>query len=225
MSKKKLYITTIMSMVIFFSILAGLLLLLSKTLYYMQGWCFWAAFCFPTTFISLYFLKYDPELIERRISPTETRPQQIVGQSLAALLFFGGIIAFPAWDYGESGAKVLLVVSLIADLFVMAGFVIVFLVFKENTFTSRTIEHMEGQKVITTGPYSKVRHPMYSGALLIIIATPISLGSLWGLIASAFLVVIVIVRLLDEEKMLRNELAGYSAYCETQPYRLIPHIW
>ncbi len=163
-------------------------------------------------------------MIERRIRPTENRPAQIVGQSVAAVLFFVGII-LPLSDYRFGWSSVPRWISVPGTVVVFAGFVIVFLVFHVNTFTSRAIEHMEGQRVISAGPYSVVRHPMYSGAVLIIVATPLVLGSLLGLIPAALLILIIVLRIYDEEKMLRMELSGYGEYCEKIKCRLIPYIW
>lgn len=192
---------------------------------FWNGWLYWLVFCIPTFVITAYFLQKDPALIERRIRPTETRPAQIVGQSMAAILFFGGIIILPSLDYRFEWSFVPPWVSMLGAVVVLGGFVIVFIVFKSNTFTSRAIEHMEGQRVISTGPYSIVRHPMYSGAALIIFATPVVLGSLLGLIPAVLLLFVIVLRIYDEEKMLKIELAGYKEYCEKIRFRLIPYVW
>ena len=175
--------------------------------------------------ITAYFLQNDPALIERRIRPAETRPAQIVGQSMAAILFFGGIIILPSLDYRFEWSFVPPWISMLGAVVVFGGFVIVFIVFKSNTFASRSIEHMEGQQVIFTGLYSIVRHPMYSGAILIIFATPVVLGSVLGLIPAVLLFFIIVLRIHDEEKMLKTELIGYKEYCEKVRFRLIPYVW
>lgn len=98
-------------------------------------------------------------------------------------------------------------------------------VFSVNTFASRAVETMENQSVICTGICSKIRHPMYAGASLIIIATPIALGSMTGFFLALPLIGIIVLRILDEEKLLMNELEGYQKYCQETKYRLIPYIW
>lgn len=225
MKKSTLYITTYLSAAIFFALLFFAIFLAAGGLNFWNGWLYWLVFCISTFVITAYFLQNDPALIERRIRPTETRPAQIAGQSMAAILFFGGIIILPSLDHRFEWSFVPPWVSMLGAAAVLGGFVIVFIVFKSNTFTSRAIEYMEGQRVISTGPYSVVRHPMYSGAALIIFATPAVLGSLSGLIPAVLLLFVIVLRIYDEEKMLKIELAGYKEYCEKIRFRLIPYVW
>lgn len=112
-----------------------------------------------------------------------------------------------------------------ADACIIAGFVIVFNVFRQNAYASRAVETMRDQKVIKSGIYSKVRHPMYAGAGLIITATPLALESVIGGIISMLLIMVIVFRTIDEEKMLLEELNGYKEYCDETKYRLIPFIW
>jgi protein-S-isoprenylcysteine O-methyltransferase Ste14 len=105
------------------------------------------------------------------------------------------------------------------------GLYIIFLVYKENTFTSATIEIAEDQKVISTGPYALVRHPMYAGALLYLLSTPLGLGSYWGLLALVAMMPFLIWRLSDEEKFLAKNLPGYTEYQKRVQYRLVPYVW
>ena len=225
MKKLTLYIITYLSVAIFFALLFLAIFLPAGRLNFWNGWLYWLVFCIPTFMITAYFLQNDPALIERRIRPAETRPAQIVGQSMAAILFFGGIIILPSLDYRFEWSFVPPWISMLGAVVVFGGFVIVFIVFKSNTFASRSIEHMEGQQVIFTGLYSIVRHPMYSGSILIIFATPVVLGSVLGLIPAVLLFFIIVLRIHDEEKMLKTELIGYKEYCEKVRFRLIPYVW
>ena len=225
MKKLTLYIITYLSVAIFFALLFLAIFLPAGRLNFWNGWLYWLVFCIPTFMITAYFLQNDPALIERRIRPAETRPAQIVGQSMAAILFFGGIIILPSLDYRFEWSFVPPWISMLGAVVVFGGFVIVFIVFKSNTFASQSIEHMEGQQVIFTGLYSIVRHPMYSGAILIIFATPVVLGSVLGLIPAVLLFFIIVLRIHDEEKMLKTELIGYKEYCEKVRFRLIPYVW
>ena len=115
--------------------------------------------------------------------------------------------------------------SIIGDVLVALGLYFVFLVFKENTFTSAIIEIDDEQRVISTGLYALVRHPMYIGALVMLIGVPLALGSLWGLITIVPMVFVLVARLLDEEKFLAKNLAGYSEYQSRVRSRLLPLIW
>jgi protein-S-isoprenylcysteine O-methyltransferase Ste14 len=108
---------------------------------------------------------------------------------------------------------------------VALGFYFVFLVFRENSYTRATIEVSAGQKVITTGPYAMVRHPMYAGAMLLILFTPLALGSWVAVPFSILLILVIVARLLDEERFLKVNLSGYEEYCQKVHYRLVPLIW
>src|SRR5262249_36036193 len=128
-------------------------------------------------------------------------------------------------DYRYGWSNVPPVLSLIADGFVALGFYIVFLVFRTNTYTRATVEVSEGQKVITTGPYAVVRHPMYAGAGILVIFTSIALGSWFGIPFAILLMLVIVVRLLDEEKFLAANLNGYNEYQQAVHYHLIPYVW
>jgi protein-S-isoprenylcysteine O-methyltransferase Ste14 len=157
---------------------------------------------------------------------SEADPMQNVIQGLAGLVFLA-TFAVPGLDrrFGESDVP--LAVSLVGDVMIAAGFLIVFLTFRENTFTAGTID-AEGQHVIDSGPYAIVRHPMYAGALVMIVGVPLALGSWWGLIPAALLVPVVAWRawrLLREETFLAANLPGYGDYCGRVRYRLVPMFW
>ncbi|MDO4501313.1 MAG: isoprenylcysteine carboxylmethyltransferase family protein [Erysipelotrichaceae bacterium] len=224
MNKRMLSFITYSSVVIFSCILATLIFLGCSNWSFVRGWIFCVSFCMPTFCITAYFLRVDPELIERRIFPKETRPSQIVGQGIAGLLFFG-LILISSIDHRFGWTGVPCAISVLADICIVVGFVIVFKVFGVNSFASRAIETMINQKVITSGPYSIVRHPMYAGALLIILSIPLSLDSIIGMLPGVLLLVVIIFRIRDEEKMLLEELDGYKEYCEKCKYRVIPFIW
>ncbi|MDO4477968.1 MAG: isoprenylcysteine carboxylmethyltransferase family protein [Lachnospiraceae bacterium] len=224
MDKKRLILITYSSVAAFFVMLLLMIFPVAGDWHFRSGWLFWAVFCAPTLLITAYFLKKDPALIERRMLPQETRPQQMIGQSIAGLLFCA-IIILPALDHRFTWSHVPFGLSFVGAGLILAGFVLVFLVFRENSFASRAVQLMKDQEVITTGPYALVRHPMYLGAVLVIVATPVALGSWWGLLLSAPLVGVIIFRIRDEEMMLLSGLPGYEAYCRRTRYRLIPFIW
>jgi protein-S-isoprenylcysteine O-methyltransferase Ste14 len=111
------------------------------------------------------------------------------------------------------------------DALFAVGFGFIGRVYRENSFTSATIEIAEGQRLITTGPYSIVRHPMYASGVLYVVGTPLALGSYWGLLAVAFMLPFLLWRLVDEERLLARELPGYTAYQQKVRYRLVPFVW
>jgi protein-S-isoprenylcysteine O-methyltransferase Ste14 len=212
----------------FLTVIIGVFLFLPAwTLDYWQAWVYLFVFSGSCVIVTLYFLKHDAELIKRRVKagPTAEREKtQKVIQSLANVAFILGIL-LPGLDHRFQWSQVPFSLVLASDVFVLLGFIAVFFVFKENTYTSAIVEVDPDQKVISTGPYRLVRHPMYAGALVMFLFTPVALGSFWGVLGTIPLIVLIIFRLLDEEKFLAEHLSGYKEYCNTTRYRLIPRIW
>lgn len=197
------------------------------TLRFWQAWVYLFLFGACAAAITGYLWKHDQALLARRVkagpSAEKSRTQQTV--QLFASLAFLAILVVPSLDHRYLWSHVPLWLVVAGDLFVVAGFYIVFKVFCVNTFTSGTIEITEQQTVISTGPYALVRHPMYSGALIMLLGTPLALSSWWGMIAFAFMVAIIIVRLLDEETVLLCSLSQYDQYAARTRHRLIPFVW
>jgi protein-S-isoprenylcysteine O-methyltransferase Ste14 len=212
----------------FLAIVMGLLLFVAAgTVHFVAGWQFLVVFLTCSLAITLYLLKHDPALLARRVKAgpvAEQRPRQRLIQGIASAAFLA-LLAVPGLDrrFGWTHLGAPLVV--VGDAGVVAGFLIVFLAFRENSFASAVIEVGAAQKVIDTGPYARVRHPMYAGALLLVAGIPAALGSLWGLAALVPLAAVIVWRLLDEEVFLTAELPGYIAYCRKVRYRLIPFVW
>ena len=207
--------------------LALALFLSAGSLEFWQAWVFLAVWTVSVVFITAYLIKYDQKLLASRVQagPTaETQKIQKFIQSRASL-FFIGLFIVPGLDFRFHWSTVPPVVSWISNGFVMLGFFIVFLVFKENSYTSAVIELSNEQKVITTEPYAVIRHPMYAGAILLLLFTPLALGSWVALPFPLPLVLVVAVRLLEEEKFLLANLSGYETYCQKVCYRLVPFIW
>jgi protein-S-isoprenylcysteine O-methyltransferase Ste14 len=197
------------------------------TLRYVEGWIFLIVFFGPSLAITLHLLRHDPELLARRVKAgpvAEQRPLQRIIQSLASAAFIA-VIAVPALDHRFGWSRLGAPVVVLGDAAVAAGFLIVFLAFRENSFASAVIEVGAAQKLIDTGPYAHVRHPMYAGALVLVAGISPALGSLWGLVAVAPLAAVIVWRLLDEEALLARELPGYTAYQRKTRYRLIPRLW
>ena len=131
----------------------------------------------------------------------------------------------PGLDHRFGWSSVPAPLVIVSALMVLAGYVFVFFTLRENRFASRTIRVEEGQTVITTGPYAWVRHPMYLGALAMFFFSPLALGSYWALLPAAVTPLILVLRIRDEEVMLRAALPAYDAYAVRTPYRLIPGVW
>ena len=207
--------------------MAGLLFLPAWTLDFWQAWAFLAVFGVCSLGITLYLIKKDPKLLERRVrgGPTaeKERPEKII-QSITSL-GFATMLVIPALDHRFHWSEVPLCASVAGDILLAVGFLIVFFVYKENTFASATIELAPEQKVVTTGLYALVRHPMYVGALFLLVGMPLALGSWWGLLPLALMSPAFVWRLLDEEKFLEENLPGYVAYEAAVRWRLMPGVW
>jgi protein-S-isoprenylcysteine O-methyltransferase Ste14 len=210
-----------------FIILAALLFIPAGTIYYWQAWIFLSIFSISALSITIYLMKKDPKLLERRVNAgpaSEKEKSQKIIQSLASAAFLT-VIVFPVIDHRLTWSVMPDYVVIFGDILVGAGFFAVFLVFKENTFTSATIEVAEGQTIISTGPYALVRHPMYLGALILLLGVPVALGSWWGLFTIIPFTLVLVLRLIDEENFLINNLAGYKTYQQKVRHRLAPFIW
>jgi protein-S-isoprenylcysteine O-methyltransferase Ste14 len=138
---------------------------------------------------------------------------------------FVGLIVLPALDHRFGWSRMPGLVALAGDVLMLLGWGAIFFVFRENSFTAATIELAPEQKVISTGPYAVVRHPMYAAALALLAGIPIALGSWWGLLAIAAMLPALLWRLFDEERFLARNLAGYEAYQKQVRHRLIPLVW
>lgn len=172
-----------------------------------------------------YLLKSDPELLERRMKLHEKEQEQQTIVLLGAAMFLTGFLAI-AIDLRLHGLnQVSPSMVLAADAGVFLGYCMILWVFKENSYASRTIEVMEGQKVITTGPYSIIRHPMYLGVLVMYLLTPVALGSWWAVPIFSLYIPLLVWRIYSEEKVLLRDLPGYYEYCQKRRYRLLPLIW
>jgi protein-S-isoprenylcysteine O-methyltransferase Ste14 len=218
---------TTLGFVQLFVCLAILLFVPAWTIHFWQAWVYLFIFASASASITVYLWNRDRELLERRVSAgpgAEKEKSQKLIQALASLAFFAEMI-LPSLDHRFSWSRVPFLTVIAGDVLVMVGFFIVLLVFKENSFAAATIGVASGQKVIATGPYAIVRHPMYAGALVLLIGTPLALGSWWGILAVIPMTLVLALRLLDEEKFLSKSLPGYEEYCQKVRSRLAPSIW
>jgi len=215
------------SAVIVLLVSGALIFVPAGTLAYWQGWVFIATFTISNIIIGAYLALKDPALLERRrkVGPAaEKRFAQKIIISLCFIIFFV-LPVFSALDWRFGWSHVPPWVSPLGDALVALGLMAILRVFRENTYGASTIQKMEGQKVISTGPYALVRHPMYVGVLIMAAGVPLALGSWWGLLIAFLMIPVLVLRILDEEKMLFGELEGYDAYARSVRYRLVPGLW
>jgi protein-S-isoprenylcysteine O-methyltransferase Ste14 len=198
------------------------------TVDYWQGWAFAGTLIASSLLVTVYMALNDRELLETRLrmGPTaeKTSAQQII-TAVGFVVFVAGFVIMVLDHRFDWSPRVPAYLSIFGDALAVLGIVIYFFVVKENRYAASTIEVVEGQTVISTGPYSIVRHPMYAGAVLVFLGTPLALGSWWGLIFTPLFVGWFAWRLLDEERFLRANLKGYDGYMRTVRYRLVPYVW
>lgn len=208
-------------------VMASLLFAAAGTLDYWQAWTFLAVYFTASLAITLYLMKEDPALLSRRMSGgpfAEKEPAQRIIMSFASIGFIG-LLVLPGIDHRLAWSNMPVYVAVVGDVLIMFGWLGIFFVFRENSFSSATIELAADQRVISTGPYALVRHPMYAAALVMLLGMPIALGSWWGVLIIVAIIPALIWRLLDEERFLASHLPGYTAYQGKVRYRLVPLVW
>jgi protein-S-isoprenylcysteine O-methyltransferase Ste14 len=196
------------------------------SLRFWQAWLYLLVMAAASVAIFAYLRQKDPQLLERRTRGpgAEKEPSQKF-LHLFALLIFAGAIVVSSLDHRFLWSHVPLLVEIAGCGLVLLGFFIYSVVFRENTFGGATVEVVSGQRVITTGPYGFVRHPMYTGLLVLLFGTPLALGSWLGLLMVVPMTLVLALRIGYEEQFLTENLPGYAEYCRTHRYRLVPCIW
>jgi protein-S-isoprenylcysteine O-methyltransferase Ste14 len=223
----KIALQTVASGLFGLAFFAALLFWPAGTLDYWQAWVFIAVFLVSTLLPSIYLAVKDPAALQRRMKagPTaETRLVQklvITGTVLAVV----AVLVISALDHRFDWAPVATPVIVIGDVLVAVGLLLAQLVVIQNSYAAATITVEADQKVVSTGLYGLVRHPMYVGTLIMLIGTPLALDSYWGLLAIALALPVLAARIEDEEKLLREELDGYDEYTQKVRYRLMPGVW
>jgi protein-S-isoprenylcysteine O-methyltransferase Ste14 len=223
----KLYVKAIRSAIFGIIAFAALIFVPAGTLNYWQGWAFLTTFIFSTLIITVYLARNDPKLLERRISAGPQAEKEPAQKVIAALIIFlfAALLVFSALDWRFKWSPVPPWVSIAGDLLIFLSYLFFIWVFRENSYGASTIQVTEDQKVVSTGPYAIVRHPMYAGALVMLAGIPLALGSWWGLFFFFPTMPILVWRLLDEERFLHKNLPGYTEYTRKVRYRLIPFVW
>ena len=206
-------------------LMVGLLIFLpAGTLQYTYGWLLIGLLFAPMLIAGFVMLAKSPDFLKKRLDAKEKQAAQKGVLAFSGLMFIAGFVV-AGLDYRFGWSEMPMWVTVTASVLFLFSYALYAEVMRENAYLSRTIKVEEGQTVVDTGLYGIVRHPMYAVTILLFMMIPLVLGSWYALIAFAFYPVIIAIRLLDEEKLLTKELAGYEAYKKKVRYRLIPFIW
>jgi len=224
---KKLYIRLATQSLLFLFVLGALLFLPAGTFDYWQAWVFIAVFVACNLPLTIWVAINDPQLLERRMragpAAEKEKSQKII--VTIAFLAFAGEVLIPALDRRFGWSEVPTSVVVLGNALIAISYVGFYFVFRENTYGAATVRVEEDQRVISTGPYAIVRHPMYAAALILMLGIPLALGSWWGLLALVPGVPALLWRILDEERLLKRDLPGYAEYTQRMRFRLIPGLF
>jgi len=224
---KQLYIRMATQSLLFLLVTGTLLFLPAGTFDYWEAWVFIAVFVACNLPLTIWVAINDPQLLERRMraGPTaEKEKSQKIIVTIVLLSVIAGVL-IPALDRRFGWSDVPIAVVILGNALIAISYVGFYFVFRENTYGAATIRVEENQKVISTGPYAIVRHPMYAAALVLMLGIPLALGSWWGLLAFAPGVPALVWRILDEEGLLKRDLPGYAEYMQRTRFRLIPGLF
>ena len=220
----KLFISALTKFLAGIVLVGAFLFLPAWTLNYPHAYLFLTILFVPMLAVGIILYIQNPDLLKKRLDGKEKQATQKGVVSLSALMFpLGFVISALDFRFGWSAVSPWIVIG--ASVLFLFGYLMYAEVMRENAYLSRTVEVQQGQKVISSGLYGVVRHPMYLATLLMFLPIPLILGSLWGLIPFAAYPVIIVVRILNEEKVLSGELEGYIEYKAKVKYRLIPFVW
>jgi protein-S-isoprenylcysteine O-methyltransferase Ste14 len=218
----------LLQLLVWTAFMAALTLWPAGTLAYPGAWVFLALFALGGLAMTFWLSKHSPSLLRERMAPPIQRAQKPWDRVFLTLFILGfcGWMAFMGWDAARTGFTAvppwLQALGALAIVIDMAG---TWWTFRENAFAAPVVKIQEGHRVIDTGPYAIVRHPMYASALCLFIGVPLLLGSWWGLALSTLLVLAIAWRAVGEERVLRAELSGYADYAARVRYRFIPLVW
>lgn len=220
----KLLLSALTKLIFGIVLIALLLFLPAWTFSYFGAWLFLGVLFVPMLIMGAVMLVIAPELLEKRLNNKEKEATQRGVVALSGLAFIGSFV-LSALDFRFGWSPVPLWLTVTAAVVFLVGYGLYAEVMRENAYLSRTVEVQKGQKVIDTGLYGIVRHPMYLATLLMFLPIPLILQSLWGLIPMALYPAVIVIRILNEEKVLTRDLRGYKEYKKKVKYRLIPFIW
>jgi protein-S-isoprenylcysteine O-methyltransferase Ste14 len=197
------------------------------TFHYWQGWLFFAVFSASTSVFTIYLALYDKPLLERRLAAGPQHEKERSQKIIVSLILIGffALIVLSALDHRYGWSPVPPSVSIAGNVLIVLSFLFIFWVIKVNSYAASNVRVEKSQTVIDTGPYAHVRHPMYAGAVWLLVGIPLALGAWWWTLLGISCFPVLVWRLLDEEKILRRDLRGYTQYMQRVRYRLIPYLW
>jgi len=221
---RRLKKTVILRLSLVYLIMGSVFFMTAGTFRYWEGWVYMTAIGIPMTLFVASMFKQDPKFLERRMKTKEKRPQQKRIVKIGGLPYLLAFI-LPGLDRRFGWSDVSVPLTMAGLILTLLGYLSTLHVFRTNSYASRVVEIENEQKVITTVPYARTRHPMYASVIVFYLCTPLALGSWWSVIPSLFIIPLLIARILDEEKELEDHLEGYREYMQKVRYRLIPGIW
>lgn len=206
----------------------GLMLFVpAGTFKYWQAWVFLVVVAISAWTPTIYLLRTNPVALEARMRGGPTAEARLAQKLVIGGLYLSlaAMVVVSALDHRFGWSPVPAAICLVGDVLVAAGLGVVAVVIIHNSYAAATVRVAEGQKVVSTGLYGVVRHPMYTGNVIMMIGIPLALGSYWGLVFVAPGVIVLIARIRDEERLLQKELDGYREYTQKVRYRLVPSMW
>lgn len=224
MPKTKILMQVFIRYILSLIFVSVILFLPAGSLKFWNAWLFLSALFIPMLFVLIYLIIKDPELLKKRIKTKEKEKTQKIYLVLSMITIIVTFIV-PGLDFKYHWSQLPDWLVVVATVIMILGYYMFFMVMKQNSYASRVIEIQKGQKVIDSGLYSIVRHPMYLAATILFCSVPIILGSLYGTIPVIFIPFLLIIRIQNEEKVLKENLKGYSEYMKKVRYKLIPLIW
>mgnify|MGYP003307512148 CR=1 FL=1 len=221
---KKLFFQAIIKFLLGIVLVGLLVFLPSGTLNFINGWIFMGILFIPMFIVGIIMMVKNPMLLQSRLDAKEKQKEQGLLIKLSGLMFIAGFIV-AGLDFRFSLLPLPPLVTYIASFIFLLSYIMWGEVLRENTYLSRTIKVVENQKVVDTGLYGLVRHPMYTATIFLFLSMPLVLGSLLSFFVFLIYPVLIVFRIINEEKLLEKELDGYIEYKKKVKYRLIPFIW
>lgn len=221
---KKLFMQAISKFLFGIILVALLIFLPAGTINYFNGWLLMGVLFIPMLIAGIVMMLKNPKLLKERLDVKEKQKEQNVVIKLSALMFIAGFV-LAGLDFRYTWIKIPSFISHVASIMLLLAYIMWAEVLRENTYLSRAVKVSEGQKVIKTGLYGIVRHPMYTATLILFLSMPLVLGSLVSFFVFLIYPILIVIRIINEEKLLEKELEGYIEYKKEVKYRFIPFIW